>query len=111
MKILLPKIGTTEGGWSRVGWLRVDVHNGYESPTWYGLAYWHPTKAMAVCYPIPLNWVIWALREIYWMLKSTPHHYNHPLWKEGYEAGKATTENGYYYKYVLEKLDEQKKGK
>lgn len=84
----LPKIGTSEGGWTRNGILQLGVFEGYRPPFWYGLAWWSPMSRMAICYPIPLNWIMWALREIYWFIKVTPRQYNHPLWKEGYKVGR-----------------------
>lgn len=83
----LPKIGTTEGGWSRTGWLQLEIQQGYISPFWYGLAWWHPMKMVAVCYPIPINWVMWGLREIYFILRHAPSYTHHRLWKAGFDSG------------------------
>lgn len=82
------KIGETKSGWSRSGILQVRVMEGFMPPILYGLAWWDFHSRWAVCYPIPLNWIMWALREFYYLLYSTPQHYKHPLWKEGYETGR-----------------------
>lgn len=85
---LLPKIGTWEGGWYRSGVLQMKVHASLRPPWGYGLAWWDFLSREAVCYPIPLNWIMWGLREIYYFLYSTPAHYKHPMWKEGYKVGR-----------------------
>jgi len=41
----------------------------YEAmPRWYGLAYWDFPRAEAICYPIPLNLIVRAIRLFYFRL-------------------------------------------
>lgn len=37
-------------------------------PKGYGLAYYQPDRLIAVCYPIPLNLIVRALRDFYWWI-------------------------------------------
>ena len=104
----LLKIGETSGGWTRTGILQVEVHFACVTPFWYGVAWHDPMRMMSVCYPIPLNWAAWAIREVYWFLKVAPHFQNHPLYKEGFERGRKYTEQTYFYRHTLEELERQK---
>lgn len=88
----LPKIGTRYGGWCRTGWLQLEVEAGHMLPFWYGLSWWSTMKSVGVCYPIPINWIMWVVREVYWYIKVTPRYYDHPLWKAGYKVGKLDAE-------------------
>src|SRR5688572_17484180 len=86
-KVVFPKIGKTLGGWDRVGILRIDVHKAYQFPPFYGLAYvrWNCDKA--VCYPIPLNWLVWILYNIWERLKVTPRSLESIAYNQGFREG------------------------
>lgn len=83
----LPKIGETQYvGWTRVSFLRIDISQGYIIPFGFGLSYWSPQSGRGVCYPIPLNWIVWVSREIYYRLQSVPER-GYGTWHDGYVAG------------------------
>jgi hypothetical protein len=83
----LPKIGEQISGWERVGWLRVDVGQAYITPWGYGVAYWRWDCDKVVCYPTPINWLVWIFREIYLYLVSTPYGIEHRSYRMGYADG------------------------
>lgn len=41
-------------------------------PRFYGFAWYDFPSRREVCYPIPLNWLAWAIRAVYWKLAVTP---------------------------------------
>jgi len=71
----LPKIGEYASGWERVSFLQVDVSQACRTPWGYGVAYWRGDCFKVVCYPIPINWIVWAMMNIYWKLQNPPQTY------------------------------------
>lgn len=52
--------------------LLVLIEEGGEFPRGYGIAWRDPVKLRAWCAPIPLNWLLWALREAWLRLQRPP---------------------------------------
>lgn len=89
-----------------MGWLRIDVSESCESPKFYGLAYWDFMRRYAVCYPIPLNWVVWIGRELWFRIKSTPMGIEEKSYKLGIEKGRKLAEDNFYYSLTRLKLEQ-----
>ncbi len=59
-----------------------------EAAEWYwGLAYHDHIRRVAVCYIIPLNWIVWIFREIHWKLRSTPPSTFDKMYSTIYQKG------------------------
>lgn len=52
--------------------IREETLVGQELPRFYGVAWYDNVKRVAVCYPVPFNWLMWLGREVWLMLIRTP---------------------------------------
>lgn len=80
-------MGEIINGWERVGWLRVDVSQGFEIPWGYGLSYQRWDCGKSVCYPLPINWLVWIVREMWLRIKSVPQGIEHKSYITGLHVG------------------------
>ena len=48
------------------------IEDGERIPRFYGIAWRDHSRCVYVCYPLPFNWIAWALREVLFRLKQTP---------------------------------------
>lgn len=46
------------------------IHRGEMIPRFYGVAYHDYPRRVAICYPIPLNWLIRWGRDLYFFLSN-----------------------------------------
>jgi len=95
------KVGEYSNGWSREGILRVEVDMGYRLPWGYGLSYYRYDCAKGVCYPLIINWIVWALREIYLIFLSAPNRgIERKSYELGIKEGRKMAEDGLYFRHV-----------
>lgn len=57
-------------------------------PWYYGLCYPRDFGRWYVCYPVPLNWIVWVSIEIWARVRSTPGGILEKAYRQGYEQGK-----------------------
>lgn len=81
---------------------------GEYAPWGYGMGYFDYSSGRLVLYPIPLNWIIWAFREIYFRLMVTPIGIQKTIgtqqyadgwvhgYHEGFEEGKREAEQSFF---------------
>jgi hypothetical protein len=67
-----------------MGKIKIEVPFACEIPIGYGVAYIDGYRTKAICYPIPLNWIVWFLRELYFLLVVTPQTLDNRYWNQGY---------------------------
>ena len=53
--------------------LRALVPEGQRLPPFYGIAWIQAETMLAVCYPLPLNWLAAFFRDVRFFLKRGPH--------------------------------------
>lgn len=72
--------------------LRAVSKKGEELPRFYGLAYWDVIKDETVCCPIPLNWIVWLIRETWIRICITPPSkkdgWAKEWWQKGWDEGR-----------------------
>jgi len=73
---------------------------GQELPRGYGIAYWKYWSMTAVCYPIPLNFLISLCHTIYFNMKRGIRDNQTLQLRKAYERGLSEG----YIKAILEKL-------
>ncbi len=86
------------------GKLIVLLGEGEVVPFWYGLAYKDFTRDVCVFLPIPINFIIRASREFYWlMMKAWPnklerkiHEETHAAFERGKQMGREHERNKIY---------------
>lgn len=73
----------------RAGLIHRDVSELEIIPWWMGIAYRRWECLQTVCYVVPLNWVVYLLREVWWRLKRPggEHLQDLAAYKAGYEKG------------------------
>lgn len=69
------------------------VRQGQMLPFGYGIAWYRSEDHVAICYPVPINWIIWILRELWIRLIITPKGYVYSVGKQQYADGWI---HGYY---------------
>lgn len=94
--------------WKRRNWLRIDVAEGCEGPKLYGVSRFDYVSNHFVCYPIPLNLVIFWLDKLYTKLCFPDDIFSkdyvrgfhdgmmqnmHTAYEEGYVNGRKQKEN------------------
>lgn len=85
-----------------MSWFRKEIEHNQIRPFGYGFAYHLDYKNIAVCYPIPLNWLIGWFMEITWYLARGPismiHHEQSAMrqraFREGYCEGYSDAKYG-----------------
>lgn len=60
---------------------------GARIPRFYGLAWRDHARCEVVVYPMPINWLAWALREVFYRLKQTPKTREDKAYSLGHRAG------------------------
>lgn len=73
---------------------KIELPMGSVTPPLYGVAWFDPYKRVAICFPIPINWIIAGARNLYWALlippdikeKTLSNRYNEG-WSTGYSEG------------------------
>lgn len=63
------------------------LRSGERLPRGYGLAYYEDLYMEAVCYPVPINWVVWTIRELWTRLRCTPQSAVDQARARGYAEG------------------------
>ena len=84
--------------------MRRFVKEGERFPRGYRLAYYDPCCDVAICYPLPFNWIVGWTRQIYYALQKGPRDRldaafakkASAMWNSGYEIGHRNgLEDGY----------------
>lgn len=72
--------------------LKKYVSQGETLPRFYGVAWRDYARLQAVCYPIPLNWLVFILREIYFLIAYLPkaprEKFESRVFSAGFEEGR-----------------------
>ena len=67
--------------------IRRYLKHGEALPRFYGFAWYDHPRRCEVIYPIPLNWIVWALRAIHWRLAFPPEAKIDKLYQEAMQRG------------------------
>lgn len=67
---------------------------GVKEPWYWGFSYIDYISAHSVLYIIPINWIVWIVREIYYKLRFTPSSYTDKAYQKGYSDGISRKERG-----------------
>ena len=85
---------------------------GERAPFWWGRSYYDPLTNEVICHPIPLNWIVALVRDLYWRVsKGYRAVWERQLSKalsDEYRRGLATGEKSGIQK-VFAELDRQQR--